>query len=99
MLDNNPMVKRFVASGEERLGKLAQALMGNEAFVQVLQKAVTRTLAAKGTVDKSVKTALKAMNLPSTGDLESLREKVDELDRLLSSVEGKLDRLLEAKKK
>jgi hypothetical protein len=59
---------------------------------------VSRSLAAKGTVDKSLRSALAAMNLPSSADVESLRAKVEELDRLLTSVEKKVDALLAARK-
>ena len=38
--------------------------------------------------------ALAAMNLPSSADVESLRAKVDDLERLLTSVERKVDALL-----
>lgn len=97
MLKNNPVMKKLVATGEERVGKLAQQLLANERFVSAVQTIVSRTLAAKGTLDKSLRTALGAMNLPSTGDLEILREKVDDLERLLSNVESKVDQLLEQK--
>ena len=39
------------------------------------------------------------MNLPSTADLETLREKIDEVEKLLGNLEGKIDQLAEAKKK
>ena len=97
MLKNNPVMKKLVATGEERVGKLAQQLLSNERFVAAVQTIVSRTLSAKGTLDKSLRTALGAMNLPSTGDLEILREKVDDLERLLSNVEAKVDQLLEQK--
>jgi polyhydroxyalkanoate synthesis regulator phasin len=97
MLKNNPVMKKLVATGEERVGKLAQQLLSNERFVAAVQTIVSRTLSAKGTLDKSLRTALSAMNLPSTGDLEILREKVDDLERLLSNVEAKVDQLLEQK--
>ena len=98
MLKDNPVMKKLVATGEERIGKIAQQLLSNEKFVATIQTLVSRTLTAKGTLDKSLRSALSAMNLPSTGDLEILREKVDELERLLSSVEGKIDQLIEKKK-
>ena len=63
-----------------------------------IQSIVSRSLAAKGTLDKSLRAALAAMNLPSTADLESLRRKVDDLEQLLSSVEAKMDALLPPKK-
>lgn len=98
MLKNNPVMKRLVESGEERVGKIAQQLLSNEKFVGAIQSIVSRSLAAKGTLDKSLRAALAAMNLPSTADLESLRRKLDDLEQLLSSVEAKMDALLPPKK-
>ncbi len=95
----NPVMKKIVATGEEQVGKIAQQLMSNEKFVAAVQKLISSTLSAKGTVDKSIRTALSAMNLPSTADLELIRGKVEELESLLSQVEGKVDELLQAKQK
>lgn len=99
MLKDNPMMKKLVATGEERIGKLVQQLMSNEKFVSGVQTIVSRGLAAKGSVDKSIRSALSAMNLPSTGDLETLREKIDEVEKLLGTLEGKIDQLVDTKKK
>lgn len=98
MLKDNAVMKKLVATGEERVGKIAQQLLSNEKFVTTLQTVVTRSLAAKGTLDKSLRTALGAMNLPSTADLDLLKDKVDELERLLSSIESKVESLAEKKK-
>lgn len=99
MLKDNPVMKKLVETGEERVGKLAQQLLSNEKFVAAVQTLVSRTLSAKGTLDKSLRTALSAMNLPTSQDVDALRTKVDDLERLLGAVEAKLDRLLESKKK
>ncbi|MBL9038955.1 MAG: hypothetical protein JNG84_10600 [Archangium sp.] len=99
MLKDNPVMKKLVATGEERIGKLVQQLMSNEKFVSGVQTIVGRALSAKGTLDKSLRTALSAMNLPSTADVETLREKIDELDKVLSDLDGKIDELVQAKKK
>lgn len=99
MLKDNPVMKKLVATGEERIGKLAQQLLSNEKFVTAVQTLVSRTLSAKGTLDKSIRTALSAMNLPSTADVDSLKSKIEDLERLLSSVEGKLSELADSKKK
>ena len=99
MLKDNPMMKKLVATGEERIGKLVQQLMSNEKFVAGIQTIVSRGLSAKGTVDKSIRSALSAMNLPSTGDLETVREKIEELEKVLGQVEGKIDELMQVKKK
>ncbi|HVG58036.1 MAG TPA: hypothetical protein VNA24_05735 [Hyalangium sp.] len=99
MLKDNPVMKKLVETGEERLGKLAQQLLSNEKFVAMVQGLVSRSLAAKGTLDAALRTALSAMNLPSTADVELLRAKVDDLEKLLASVESKVDTLVSAKKK
>ena len=98
MLKDNPVMKKLVETGEQRVSKLVQQLMSNEKFVAGIQTMITRALAAKGTVDKSIKTALSAMNLPSTGDLDVLREKIEELEKMLGQVENKLDAIAEKKK-
>ncbi len=93
MLRDNPVMKKLVETGEERIGKLAQQILSNEKFVAAVQSLVSRSLAAKGTLDKSLRTALAAMNLPSTGDVEALRAKVEDLEKLLTSIESKLEAL------
>jgi len=98
MLKNNPVMKKLVETGEERIGKIAQQLLSNEKFVATVQTLVSRSLAAKGTLDSALRGALSAMNLPSTADLELLRTKVDDLERLLTSVESKVDTLVNNKK-
>jgi len=99
MLKDNPVMKKLVATGEERIGKIAQQLLSNEKFVGTIQTIVGRTLSAKGVLDKSIRTALSAMNLPSTADIETLREKIDELEQLIGTMESKVDQLIEAKTK
>src|SRR5687768_8057971 len=75
MLKNNPMVKKLMETGEERIGKVAQQLLSNERFVTAIQGLVSKTLEAKGSFDKSLRGALSAMNLPSTADVALLRTK------------------------
>jgi hypothetical protein len=98
MLKDNPVMKMLVETGEERIGKIAQQLLSNDKFVSAVQSLVSRSLAAKGTLDKSLRSALSAMNLPSTADLELLRTKIEDLERLLAAVETKVDKLIETRK-
>jgi hypothetical protein len=99
VLRDNPVMKKLVETGEERIGKLTQQLMSNEKFIATVQTLVARSLAAKGTLDTAIRSALSAMNMPSTADLDSLKSKVDDLEQLLASVEGKLETLLESRKR
>src|SRR5687768_3286616 len=98
MLRDNPVMKKLVETGEERFGKLTQQLLSNEKFIAAVQTLVSRSLSAKGTLDKSLRSALSAMNLPSSADMEGLRNKVEDLEQLLTSVESKLETLLADKK-
>lgn len=85
-------MKRLVATGEERVGKLVQQLMSNEKFVAGVQAIVSRALVAKGAADKGLKVALSAMNLPSKTDLEQLQVRLDSLEAMLSDFETRLGR-------
>jgi hypothetical protein len=42
-------------------------------------------------LDKSLRSGLAAMNLPSTEDVESLRRKIADLDATLGRIESKLE--------
>jgi hypothetical protein len=95
VLKDNVMVSQLVKQGEERLSKLASQLLSNEKFVQVIQVSVQRALSAKGLLDKNLKLVLAAMNLPSTADIRSLNERLDDLERLLSELEERIDEALD----
>jgi polyhydroxyalkanoate synthesis regulator phasin len=98
MLKDNPVMKKLVATGEERVGKLVQQLMSNEKFVAGVQTLVTRGLSAKGTLDRSLRGALSAMNLPSTADVEALKGKIDDLERLLAQLEARVGELVDERR-
>lgn len=96
MLKDNPMMKRLVERGEERVSKLATQLLSSERFASTLQTVVQRTLNAKGFMDKNLRLVLSAMNLPSTGDVRGLHERLDDLERLLAELDEKVNSLAEA---
>lgn len=87
MLMENPVVKKMFELGEEQVGKLAQQLLANEKFVNAMQLVVGNSLKAKGMLDKNIRLALSAMNLPSTADLENVKHKLDELDETIKRLE------------
>ena len=89
----NPRWKQLLELGEAQISRIAGQVLANETFVQALQGAVSKTLEAKGTLDKSLRSALATMNLPSTADVEALRKRLDDLDRTLVELDEKLTRL------
>ena len=96
-LKDNPMMKRLVERGEERVSKLATQLLSSDWFASSLQTMVQRTLNAKGFMDKNLRLVLSAMNLPSTGDVRGLHDWLDDLERLVSELDEKVQALAEAR--
>jgi hypothetical protein len=82
----NPMVKRALAAGEERMGKLVTQLLSSERVMHGVQTVVASALNAKSSLDRGVKTAMQAVNLPTTEDVEELRRKLSELEALLDGL-------------
>ena len=86
----NPLVKRALSAGEERVGKLVTQLLSNERVMHGVQTVVASALNAKSTLDRGVRTAMQAVNLPTTEDVEELRRKLAELEVLLDGLAARV---------
>ena len=93
MLRENPMLKKMIATGEERMSKIASNLLSNEKLMGALQKTVTAVTEAKGTVEKGLQTALSTMNVPTTGDVRKLEGKIEELEKVFEGLSSKIAEL------
>ena len=93
MLRENPMFKKMIATGEERMSKIASQLLGNEKFMGALQKTVTAAMEAKGTLEQAAQTALSAMNIPTAGDVKKLEGKIEELEKVFEGLSAKISEL------
>jgi hypothetical protein len=94
MLDEllkSPMLKKALTAGEERMGRLVTQVLSNERVMQGVQTVVASALNAKSTLDRGVKTALQAVNLPTTEDVEELRRKLTELEDVLDGLAARVD--------
>ena len=85
--------KKMIATGEERMSKIAAQLLGNETFMGALQKAVTAGIEAKGTLERAAQTALSAMNIPTSGDVKKLEGKIEELEKVFEGLSAKISEL------
>jgi len=92
-LRSNPWIQKMMSAGEAQLDRLISQVLGHEKFVAALQAAVSRTVAAKGMLDKSLRAVLATMNLPSVQDIDRLEQRLDELDRSLGELGGKIEEL------
>ncbi len=86
----NPVVKRALEAGEERMGKVVTQLLSNERVMQGVQTVVASALNAKSTFDRGVRTAMQAVNLPTTEDVEELRRKLAELEVMLDGLAARV---------
>jgi hypothetical protein len=77
------------ARGEEALGELAQALLENPVFNQAL----TGAIGAGSRAMHAQRSALQALNLPSSADMERLAHRLRSLSDRLEELEDRLDEL------
>ncbi|HKC58999.1 MAG TPA: hypothetical protein VKB92_02855 [Myxococcales bacterium] len=93
MLRDNPVLKKMIATGEERVGKIATQLLSNEKLMGALQKTVSAALEAKGLVERNVQSVLSTMNIPTAGDVQRLQGKIEELERVFEGLSAKIAEL------
>ena len=93
MLRDNPVLKKMIATGEERVGKIATQLLSNEMLMGALQKTVSAALEAKGLVERNVQSVLSTMNIPTAGDVQRLQGKIEELERVFEGLSAKIAEL------
>ncbi len=93
MLRDNPVLKRMIETGEQRVGKLATQLLSNDLLMGALQRTVSAALEAKGLVERNVQTVLSTMNIPTAGDVHRLQGKIEELERVFEGLSAKIAEL------
>lgn len=93
MLRENAVFKKMIATGEERMSKLAAQLLGNEKFMGAVQKTMSAALEAKGSVERVAQTALGAMNIPTAGDVKKLEGKIEELEKIFEGLSARVTEL------
>src|SRR5437867_2792855 len=78
------------ARGEEALGDLAEALLDNPIFHQAL----TTAAGAGERAAQAQRSAMGALNIPASGDVERLEQRMRSLSSRLESVEDQLDEVM-----
>jgi hypothetical protein len=87
----NPLLQKALQAGEAQAGKVVGRLLSSDAVASGLQNLMTAAASARATFDAGVQGALKAANLPSAGDVQSLRQKIGELEQLIDDLSARLD--------
>ena len=87
----NPVLKKALAAGEEQAGRVVAKVLSSEAVATGLQGLLSAASTARATLDAGLQTALKAANLPSAGEVQALKQKIDELEALIDELSARLD--------
>lgn len=88
----NPLVKKALQAGEERVGKAVSKLLANEGVAAGVQTLISGAVQARASLERGVSQALHAANLPSRDDVDALRKKLDELEAMLDGLAEKVER-------
>lgn len=86
----NPVVKKALAAGEERVGKVVGKLLASDGLTTGFQSLVSGALQARETFERGVSQALHAANLPSRDDVASLKRRLAELESMLDGLAERL---------
>jgi hypothetical protein len=87
----NPLVKKAVEAGEERVGRAVGKLLASERVGDGLQTLVSTAAQARETLERGVAQALHAANLPSKDDVAALKRRLAELEAMLDGLAEKVD--------
>ncbi len=88
----NPLVRKALLAGEERVGKAVGKLLANEGVASGFRTLLSGAIQARATVERGVSQALHAANLPSRDDVDALRRKLQELEAMIDGLAEKVDR-------
>ncbi len=86
----NPALRRVLAAGEERMGKVVGRLLTSEKVTSGLQGLVSSALQARETFDRGVQQALHAASLPSRSDVAALKRKLEELESMIDGIASRV---------
>jgi hypothetical protein len=84
---------------KDRFQRLAEELLSNPRFAQVLMSAVQAGLETKGHIDRNMQTVLGLLNLPSRADVNKLATKLELLQGSLTNLNLKVDKLVAAERR
>jgi hypothetical protein len=92
--DDRSFLQKIYELGEKRLNVLAEEVLSNPRFAEILGGTVQKAMETKGRVDRNMQTLLGLLNLPSRADYRKLATKIEALQGSLVNLNIKLDRIL-----
>lgn len=84
------LYKQIVKDWEGWFGTQFEKLARSEAFLEQVGRALETTLSARTQGNRWLEQSIKAMRLPTTGDLEEMHKRLDGIDRRLDAIGDRL---------
>jgi hypothetical protein len=88
----NPLVRRAIAAGEEQMGRAVGRLLGDDRLGGGLHTLASSAAHARATLERGVRQALHAANLPSADDVGALKKRLDDIEAMLDGLADKVGR-------
>jgi hypothetical protein len=88
----NPLVRRAISAGEEQVGRAVGRLLGDERVTGGLQTLVSSAAQARATLERGVRQALHAANLPSADDVDALKKRLDDIEAMIDGLADRVSR-------
>jgi hypothetical protein len=85
-----------VLLGRDALQRLAEELLKQPMFMQLLTTAFQKGMETKGRVDRNMQTLLGLLNLPSKADITRLNAKIEVLQGAVGNLTRQLDKMATA---
>lgn len=89
MADQDSLKERLTRQSEDAIGRLAEDLIANP----VVNSALTHVFEARETAVRAQETAMGALGIPSSADVERLTRRLRSVSQRLEGIEDALDRL------
>ncbi len=91
-------LKHIRDMGEEQVSRLATRLLSNESFVLAVQSIISRTLRTREHVESGMRSLLTSLAVPTSDDLETISERLTDLEVRLDGLSRKVESLEKKKK-
>jgi hypothetical protein len=86
----NPALRQALAAGEERAGQAIAKLLASPSVAAGLQTLLSSASAVREGIDRGVRAALEAANVPTRDDVADLERRLGELESILDGLASRL---------
>jgi hypothetical protein len=86
------LYRTILKDWEGWFGTQFEKMARSEAFLEQVGKALEGTMLARSQANRWLEQSIKAMRLPSTGDMEEVHKRLDAIERRLDAITERLER-------